>query len=221
MLNDQQLADLPVFPLPNMVMFPGSVVPLHIFEPRYRAMVQWCLAHDSPFAVAMIAPGAEGAQLADPDVVSICGVGRIDRHLKLPDGRYNLVLQAQTRVHLEKELPQRDGFRRFEVRELQDLPADPQVLGGHMATIKVLCDGLATTIPSLGFMLAELLRRDLPPGQVADQLVDFTTLEPSDKQKVLEERDPAARLKQVEDMLAEILANTHRGQDHGHGCCPD
>lgn len=214
MLTAEQLADLPVFPLPNMVMFPGSLVPLHIFEPRYRAMVTWCLEQDSPLAVAMIQPGAEGAQLADPQVVPVCGVGRIDRHLKLPDGRYNLVLQAQTRVQLEEELPQREGFRRFRVRETPDLPADPQTLARHMATIKALGDGLATTVPSLGYMLNELIGKGLEPGQIADQIIDFTTLAPADKQQVLEERDPVKRLAAVEELLASFLATSVH--DHGH-----
>lgn len=215
MLTPEQLADLPVFPLPNMVMFPGSVLPLHIFEPRYRAMVAWCLENESPMAVAMIAPGSEGAQLADPGLVPVCGAGAIERHLKLPDGRYNLVLRASERVRLEEELPQREGFRRFRVSAQEDLPAGAQELARHMSTIKALGDGLATTVPSLGYLLTDLLGKGMPPGQIADQIIDFTTLAPPDKQKVLEERDAVKRLAAVEELLAGLLATSVH--DHSHG----
>ena len=215
MLTPEQLADLPIFPLPNMVMFPGSILPLHIFEPRYRAMIAWCLEHESPVGVAMIQHGSEGAQLADPALVPICGVAQIQRHTELPDGRYSLVLQATDRVNLEEELPQRDGFRRFRVSALPDLPADPKILARHLSTIKALGDGLATTIPSLGYILNKLMARGMPPGQVADQIIDYTTLEPSDKQQVLEERDVLKRLAAVEELLAQLLATA--GHDHSHG----
>jgi Lon protease-like protein len=214
MLTSEQLADLPVFPLPNMVMFPGSVLPLHIFEPRYRAMVAWCLENDSPMGVAMIHPGSEGAQLAEPKLISVCGVGQIQRHLELPDGRYNLVLRSELRVHLEEELPLRDGFRRFRVSEQPDLPADPQSLARHLATIKALGDGLATTVPSLGYLLNELMGKGMPAAQIADQIIDFTTLAPSDKQQVLEERDALKRLAAVEELLADLLATSVH--DHSH-----
>ncbi len=214
MLTPDQLADLPVFPLPNMVLFPGSVLPLHIFEPRYREMVAWCLEKESPMAVAMIQPGSEGAQLADPALVPTCGVGRIERHLQLPDGRFNLVLRAESRVLLEEELPLREGFRRFRVSEQPDLPADPQTLARHLSTIKALSDGLATTVPSLGYLLNELLDKGMPPGQIADQIIDFTTLEPPDKQQVLEQRDAIKRLAAVEELLAGLLATSVH--DHSH-----
>ena len=156
-------------------MFPGSILPLHIFEPRYRSMVAWCLEHKSPLGVAMIQHGSEGAQLADPALVPICGVAQIQRHTELPDGRFNLILRATDRVNLEEELPQRDGFRRFRASELPDLQADPQILARHLSTIQALGDGLATTIPSLGYILNELMAKGMPPGQVADQIIDFTT----------------------------------------------
>ena len=219
MLTPEQLADLPVFPLPNMVMFPGSVLPLHIFEPRYRAMVAWCLENGSPMGVAMIQPGSEGAQLADPPLVPVCGVGWIQRHLELPDGRYNLVLAARARVHLEEELPLREGFRRFRASAQPDLPADPQTLARHMTTIKALGDGLATTVPSLGYLLTELMGKGMPAGQIADQVIDYTTLAPPDKQQVLEERDAVKRLAAVEELLATLLAtsvhdHSHEGHQH-------
>src|ERR1700722_8789467 len=98
------LNEMPLFPLTQVVLFPHALLPLHVFEPRYRALVTDCLASHSVFAVALITDPAAVDAHGNPPIACIAGAGLIVEHHALPDGRSTLVLQGQARVRLE-ELP--------------------------------------------------------------------------------------------------------------------
>ncbi|HUQ13479.1 MAG TPA: LON peptidase substrate-binding domain-containing protein [Novosphingobium sp.] len=109
---------LSIFPLPGAILYPGLSLPLHIFEPRYRALVTDALARDR--RIAMIQPQAaeEGAAL-----YSVGCVGKIDQVEALDDGRFNLVLEGVARFRLLRELDVATPFRQVEA-ELLDEPDD-------------------------------------------------------------------------------------------------
>jgi uncharacterized protein len=100
---------LSIFPLPGAILFPGLHLPLHIFEPRYRALVGDALARDR--RIAMIQPQslAEGAPL-----FGVGCVGKIDEVEALDDGRYNIVLAGEARFRLRRELDVTTPFRQVE-----------------------------------------------------------------------------------------------------------
>src|SRR4051812_4340386 len=98
------LVALPIFPLPNAVLLPGGVLPLHVFEPRYREMTRDCLEQGGKMAIAMLRPGFENEYHARPAVRPIAGLGTIICSEELPDGRYQLLLRGIARVHIEEEL---------------------------------------------------------------------------------------------------------------------
>jgi Lon protease-like protein len=98
----EHLQRLPLFPLPRLVFFPDTLLPLHVFEPRYRAMVRHCLDASWPLAVVLIEPGHEREQLGAPPIAPVAGVGRIAHHEVLPDGRMNIVLSGVARVGLDE-----------------------------------------------------------------------------------------------------------------------
>lgn len=106
---------LSVFPLPGALLFPGLQLPLHIFEPRYRAMVSDSLARDR--RIAMIQPQAptEGAPL-----FRIGCVGKIEEVEALEDGRYNLILQGLSRFRILRELEVTTPFRQVEAELIVD-----------------------------------------------------------------------------------------------------
>jgi len=94
----------PIFPLPNVVHFPHLLLPLHIFEPRYRRMVADSIAGDRMLAMALLKPGWEAAAVAPrPEVFQMTCLGRITAEHKLPDGRYHLVLQGLCRARILSE----------------------------------------------------------------------------------------------------------------------
>src|SRR5437763_12710939 len=103
MNEDQQaLANFPgtarLFPLPNLVLFPHVVQPLHVFEPRYRRMTARALAGDRLIALVLLQPGWEDDYDNRPAVHRVACLGRVIGDQKLDDGRYNLLLRGLSRV---------------------------------------------------------------------------------------------------------------------------
>ena len=94
---------LPLFPLPNVVLFPNVFLPLHIFEPRYREMVADALSTDRLIAMMLLRPGWERDYEGRPPVYSVGCSGVITHAEKLPDGRFNIVLRGVERVRLLEE----------------------------------------------------------------------------------------------------------------------
>src|SRR5215212_9539920 len=81
-----------LFPLPNLVMFPHVVQPLHIFEPRYCELLEDALATDNLIAMALLQPGWEQDYEGRPPIADIVCVGRVVSHARLPENRHNLLL---------------------------------------------------------------------------------------------------------------------------------
>src|SRR5688500_19036057 len=94
-----------LFPLPTLVLFPHTIVPLHIFEPRYRAMVGDALLGDRLIAMALLKPGWGKDYEGAPPVHEVVGVGRILRDERTGDGRYNILLEGIARARIEEHLP--------------------------------------------------------------------------------------------------------------------
>lgn len=104
---------LSIFPLPGAILFPGLALPLHLFEPRYRAMASDALARDR--RIAMIQPRGRGDTLFD-----VGCVGRIGEVEALEDGRFNLVLEGETRFRIVRELDVTTPFRQVEAEPIED-----------------------------------------------------------------------------------------------------
>ncbi len=114
--------DLPLFPL-HTVLCPGVVLPLHIFEPRYREMVGRCLADDAPFGVVLIREGRE----VGPSIPDLAGVGtlaEIREANEYEDGRYDLVTVGTTRFTIESISAGREPYLVGDVRSLPETVED-------------------------------------------------------------------------------------------------
>src|ERR1044072_441587 len=103
--NAAALSSLPIFPLPNCVLLPGGMLPLHVFEPRYRELTRDCLDGYQLMAIARLRPGYETAYYGRPPVFEKCGVGRIICCEELPDGRFALLLRGVARAEVAPALP--------------------------------------------------------------------------------------------------------------------
>ena len=109
-----------IFPLPGAILFPGLQLPLHIFEPRYRALVKDALARDRRIGMIQPQRAEEGAPL-----YQIGCLGKIGEVEALDDGRFNLILEGEARFRMVRELDAATPFRQIEAEliEEEDYPA--------------------------------------------------------------------------------------------------
>src|SRR5512135_2527783 len=108
-----------IFPLPNVVLFPGTYLPLHIFEPRYRAMTEAALAGDSVIGRVLLRAGSDAMEARAP-IFSIGCAGRIVEHRRLRDGRFQLLLYGVRRFRVVRELASNAPFREVDAELLPD-----------------------------------------------------------------------------------------------------
>jgi hypothetical protein len=111
---------LPLFPLPGVVLLPGTLLPLHVFESRYRAMVADALQGDRTIGMAMLKPGWQ-TQGSHPSIYPVGGAGEIVESEELPDGRYNIVLEGRFRYRVLSEA-ESDPYRTARVEEIASIP---------------------------------------------------------------------------------------------------
>src|SRR6516165_4306322 len=109
-----------LFPLPKVVLFPHAVMPLHIFEPRYRQMTEDALATDKLVTIVQWRPPYPTAPGAEPELEEIGCLGRILEHQRLADGKFNCLLLGCKRVRLGRELPVGKLYRIAQVEILED-----------------------------------------------------------------------------------------------------
>lgn len=183
-----------LFPLPDVVLFPTVVQPLHIFEPRYRQLTADALSDDRLIALVLLKPGWEEDYALRPPVHSIACLGRILNEQKIKDGRYNLLLHGLRRIRIVKELAPVRLYREARV-ELLDERA-----GAASPEEKVLRSELSKQLLPLMKIQAgareqaeKLLASDLPLGRLCDLFGFALPLESSIKQQLLEEMDVARR----------------------------
>ncbi|MEG8040955.1 LON peptidase substrate-binding domain-containing protein [Sphingomonas sp. LR60] len=125
---------LSIFPLPGALLFPQLHLPLHIFEPRYRAMVSDAMARDR--RIAMIQPRPDSEDVDAPDLFDIGCVGRIAEVEALDDGRYNLILQGLALFRVRRELVVTTPFRQVEA-ELLPVAEDETLSLGARASLEM------------------------------------------------------------------------------------
>ena len=114
-------SEIPLFPLPNVVLFPAALLPLHIFEPRYRAMVSDALEGERLIGLVMLRPGWEAGYEGAPDVYPIGCAGFITHADRLPDGRYNILLRGLEKFRILQERRAREGAEVYRVARVESI----------------------------------------------------------------------------------------------------
>src|SRR3954469_7856241 len=112
---------IPIFPLPNVVLFPNVFLPLHIFEPRYRQMVDDALKGDRILGMVLLRPGWEGNYEGRPPVYPIGCAGVITHAERLPDGRFNIVLRGMEKFRVAGE----DTAQLYRIAHVDSAPEPP------------------------------------------------------------------------------------------------
>jgi Lon protease-like protein len=206
-------ATIPLFPLPGAVVFPGVAMPLHIFEPRYRAMVEDALAGDRVIGMILLRPGYEKDYEGRPPVFEIGCAGRIARAQRLDNGRFNIVLQGIGRFRVLDE----DHGRAYRVARIEPIP-EPGNEGraGELAVQRERL--LAALIKGLARTGAEPIGAGISDAELVNGLAQGLDLEPLERQALLECGDLLARCAALADLLEmkahQLPAGAHGGVMH-------
>ena len=197
---------LPVFPLTGVMLLPGTVLPLHIFEPRYRAMVEDALEADKIFG--MIQPFAPqndnrgpqpGAANASPDLYKVGCAGYIEKWEKFPDERFFIQLKGVNRFRISEEFPLVRGYRR--VKPTYDEFPDASPEQGWQCARQALLDALATFGKAHGMQVKAEQAQRFSDLELVNLLSVSLPFHPAEKQALLE----APLLKDRENLLIDLL----------------
>lgn len=200
-LDRLELNALSVFPLPNATLFPGALLPLHVFEARYRDLVRDALSGSKTFAIARLKPGFETDYEGRPPVFEVCGAGRIVEHVAHRDGRYHLLLRGISRVRIVREHPPASLYRVVSGEVIDDLPVDPALGSALERKIHELWTALGPELPEVLRDLGEVTRGADGPGAFADRVAAVMAGDAELGQALLSEADPGERLRMIAERL--------------------
>jgi uncharacterized protein len=191
------LSAIPLFPLPNVVLFPRAVLPLHIFEERYKAMTAHALRGNGLIAMALLKPGWEKNYYQRPAIEPVVCVGTILSHEKLPDGKYNFLLQGSVRARIVREIEQEQPYRVAELSPLKEARAMEIDLSEERRRLISVFDGGTLLATGIGRQFRQLLSTPLPTPDIAD-LIAFNFLDDVKlKQSLLAETDVRRRISRI------------------------
>ncbi|MEO8258142.1 MAG: LON peptidase substrate-binding domain-containing protein [Acidobacteriota bacterium] len=219
---------LPIFPLPNVVLFPNVFLPLHIFEPRYREMVADALDNDRMIGMVLLKPGWEHDYEGRPRIYPIGCSGVITHADRQTDGRFNIVLRGVERFRVVEEDNSR-SYRRALIDPVLERTLEPEdraILRRQRSKLEAL---VAPAIerhfePGGGEANAAAGPVDpmIPSGMADEDLVNalaqYLDLEPVEKQALLERHCLRSRAESLVELLEMkvLIARTPRGSQLAH-----
>jgi Lon protease-like protein len=211
-----------LFPLPNLVLFPHVMQPLHIFEHRYRFLLEDALATDRLIAMALLAPGWESDYDGRPPFYPMACLGRVTTYHRLEDGTYNLLLLGLQRVRVVREIEPQKLYREAEVALCEDCyPLCPQ------PTIRVLQRKLREAfvrvlplLPEAQEQMDQLLASDIPLGVLTDMISFMLEIEIGRKETLLAEVNVHHRAQMLLEHLDAIAEGSPAQSCAGGGFPP-
>jgi Lon protease-like protein len=201
----QALAELAIFPLPDVVLFPGMALPLHVFEPRYVEMTRDVVAGSRMMAIVRLLPGFEADYHGRPPIHPVATAGEVIACQELPGERLAIVIRGTDRISIERELPPARSYRQVVAHALPDQAVDEEATATARAELIAMCEGLAGRLGDDGAALRQIFNRAGTTPALTLGLAASLVHDPDSRQVLLEERDPAARLELLVDHVSELL----------------
>ena len=195
---------IPLFPLPGMVFIPYTVLPLHVFEPRYRDLVDDAMAGDRYLAVPRLKPGWENSYEASPAVFPVAGFGKILRYEPLADGRANIVLLGLGRIRIRNEmLPD----RLYRIAEGSLLPDELPLRGvsaikARVTRLRMMLAQIVGSRPELAERIGPMLHKEMDEVPFVNSLAHLVLPDVDARQNYLEVSCVEDRIELVETLLA-------------------
>jgi Lon protease-like protein len=196
-----------LFPLPKLVLFPGAVQPLHIFEPRYREMMADALAGDGRIAMVLPKPGWEEDYAGAPAIHAVACVGKIVADQRLADGRFNILLRGLERIRIIEEVPTGKLYRTARTVPLHEEPCRDAVEEDFgRKFLRTLAVEWFRSQPEVRDRFLEVIDGDHTLGALVDLLAFSLSLEAEIKQTILEELNELHRVR----LLVNAIGNPQR-----------
>ena len=190
---------VPLFPLPQTALFPGALLPLHIFEPRYRTMIRDVIDSHRTLSVVQITDASRRDEHDNPAIARIAGVGVLVDYTELPSGRFNILLRGRARVTLE-ELPFVAPYRRARANILQ--PVQESVPTSEIAALIQTATSFASVVRERDKKFELKLPRDTDAGTLADLCAAQLLIDGRDRQRALEATSVIERVRLVTETIA-------------------
>ncbi len=209
---------LPLFPLPNIVFFPHTRLPLHVFEPRYRQMVQDVLESDQRFGIVLLRPGWESEYFGAPEVFECGTLGTIEQAVALENGRYNIVVRGDARFKILDEVS-RLPYRTARVVMQPEVEREATVSYAQREWLADLSRQYLRYLPEQS-AVPEIETVNL--DALTNALIMSLNLDIEEKQKLLEMNDVVRRAEEIGNELASriesmrFLAPYRRTNDPNH-----
>lgn len=196
---------VPVFPLPNFVLFPNTMTRLHVFEPRYRMLTADALSQDRLVVLVGLKPGWEEDYYGSPPVFGVGSLCKIVNEERLEDGRYNLFVHCVARVRV-RTIHRLTPYRTAEVEVIPDHAAeDVEVVEDAVGRLVSCVRGLILELGEQGVVLSSVLTSTRKPDILTNRLAAALATEPEHKQALLETTSVQARAERLTDLSGELL----------------
>ena len=211
-----------LFPLRNVVLFPGVVQAFNIFEPRYRKMMEDCLDSDQLITMATVDPLGSNLDGEPPEIEPVVCIGRVLSSTKLPDGNYNLFLIGVKRAVVLKELDTSLPYRSAEVKvENEDL-AEQFNDGISRELILSKFEALLQLIPGVNSQVLEQFKsKTLPLCRLVDMVCYASGMAPDDQHRILSTYDLNRRGAMLLRMLDQRIEAARKSSDSGPSFPPE
>jgi uncharacterized protein len=198
-----------IFPLPDVTLFPRTLLPLHIFEARYRAMVSDALARDKRICMVRLRPGYEANYAGKPDVYDVGGLGEIVSCERLAMGRYDLALRGEARVRIVRELPTDTLYRVVLAEKIADVAPVTDVTP-TVDRLRSTCRALLDILGRPANLLDAVFGDGQAPGVIADRVAAGVIPGPDVRQELLETAEVDTRLTRLAIALDALVEQLKR-----------
>ena len=203
---------IPIFPLPNVVLFPNVFLPLHIFEPRYRQMVDDALNGDRIIGMVLLRSGWEGDYEGRPAIYPIGCAGVITHAERLPDGRFNIVLRGMEKFRVTGEESER-AYRLAHVEPVPEPSFDSvrTEMRGQRRRLEALL------VPQPEGQADPKVPSAMPDEDLVNALAQYLEFDPVEKQALLERDGVLDRCRSLIELLEmKVLVARHKWEGGAH-----
>lgn len=212
--NAEAVGRVPVFPLPEAVLFPRQVLPLHIFEPRYRVMVTDALAGAKLIAVALLKHNYESEYFTShAPIHRLVGLGRIIASERLEGGKFNILLRGEARAEVAEEFPGRP-YRWARVKRVEPGDSAPAAIRAELR--RELCEAIHAHLAAEAEICdhyLQLFETPLPLGELTDLIAGGLPVVGEVRQCLLAELDTCTRAKMLLEHIHTLASVTRRARN--------